>query len=146
MVSFHLRDRFSKTTLIQEWVERTYECLKAAYDAGINFFDTAEGYEGGKSETIMGKAIKRFGWKQQDLVISTKVSSAPKTHLLGISHEEFKANAGNRSIGARQTAAVKKHSTTRVCPASTSLKASIFPFSVYNFHMSMSCTLTGPTD
>lgn len=48
--------------------------MKAAYDAGINFFDTAEGYEGGASEIIMGKAIKKFGWKQQDLVISTKVT------------------------------------------------------------------------
>jgi aryl-alcohol dehydrogenase-like predicted oxidoreductase len=47
--------------------------MKAAYDVGINFFDTAEGYEGGKSEIIMGQAIKKFGWKQQDLVISTKV-------------------------------------------------------------------------
>lgn len=47
--------------------------MKAAYDAGINFFDTAEGYEGGASEVIMGKCIKHYGWKQQDLVISTKV-------------------------------------------------------------------------
>jgi aryl-alcohol dehydrogenase-like predicted oxidoreductase len=47
--------------------------MKAAYDAGVNFFDTAEGYAGGQSEIIMGKAIKKFGWKQQDLVISTKV-------------------------------------------------------------------------
>ncbi|KKA24422.1 Aldo/keto reductase [Rasamsonia emersonii CBS 393.64] len=47
--------------------ERTYACMKAAYDAGINFFDTAEGYEGGASEIVMGKAIKKFGWKQQDL-------------------------------------------------------------------------------
>lgn len=47
--------------------------MKAAYDVGVNFFDTAEGYEAGKSEIIMGQAIKKFGWKQQDLVISTKV-------------------------------------------------------------------------
>lgn len=47
--------------------------MKAAYDAGINFFDTAEGYAGGQSEIVMGKAIKHFGWKQRDLVISTKV-------------------------------------------------------------------------
>lgn len=49
------------------------DCLSAAYDAGVNFFDTAEGYAGGQSEIIMGKAIKHFGWKQRDLVISTKV-------------------------------------------------------------------------
>ncbi|KAH8701951.1 putative aldo/keto reductase [Talaromyces proteolyticus] len=53
--------------------EKTFSCMKAAYDVGINFFDTAEGYEGGKSEIIMGRAIKKFGWKQQDLVISTKI-------------------------------------------------------------------------
>lgn len=47
--------------------------MKAAYDAGINFFDTAEGYAGGQSEIVMGKAIKKFGWNQRDLVISTKV-------------------------------------------------------------------------
>lgn len=49
--------------------------MKAAYDAGVNFFDTAEGYAGGQSEIVMGKAIKKYGWKQQDLVISTKVCS-----------------------------------------------------------------------
>lgn len=49
--------------------------MKAAYDAGINFFDTAEQYSGGQSEIVLGEAIKKFGWKQNDLVISTKVHS-----------------------------------------------------------------------
>ena len=35
--------------------------MKAAYDAGINFFDCAEGYAGGESENVMGEAIKKFG-------------------------------------------------------------------------------------
>lgn len=83
IIAFHIPNTFLRTILTGKWVDRTYECLKVAYDAGINFFDTAEGYEGGKSETIMGKAIKRFGWKQQDLVISTKVSSALKIRLAG---------------------------------------------------------------
>lgn len=48
--------------------------MKAAYDAGINFFDCAEAYAGGKSETVMGEAIKKFGWKRNDLVISTKIN------------------------------------------------------------------------
>lgn len=48
--------------------------MKAAYDAGINFFDCAEGYAGGESERVMGEAIKKFGWKRNDIVISTKVS------------------------------------------------------------------------
>jgi aryl-alcohol dehydrogenase-like predicted oxidoreductase len=54
--------------------ESTFACMKAAYDIGINFFDCAEGYAGGESEKAMGAAIKKFGWKRNDLVISTKAS------------------------------------------------------------------------
>jgi voltage-dependent potassium channel beta subunit len=50
-----------------------YECMTAAYDAGVNFFDNAEAYAGGNAETVMGKVIKRAGWKRSDLVISTKI-------------------------------------------------------------------------
>lgn len=50
-----------------------YEMMKAAYDAGVNFFDNAEVYAKGVSETIMGKVLKRAGWKRSDLVISTKL-------------------------------------------------------------------------
>ncbi|KAF3940807.1 hypothetical protein ABW19_dt0201346 [Dactylella cylindrospora] len=53
--------------------EKTFACMKAAYDCGINFFDCAEGYAGGESERVMGEAIKKFGWKRNDLVISTKI-------------------------------------------------------------------------
>jgi len=53
--------------------ENTFSCMKAAYDVGINFFDCAEGYAGGESEKVMGQAIKRFGWKRNDIVVSTKI-------------------------------------------------------------------------
>lgn len=43
------------------YTENTFACMKAAYDAGVNFFDCAEGYSGGESEKIMGEAIKKFG-------------------------------------------------------------------------------------
>jgi voltage-dependent potassium channel beta subunit len=48
------------------------ECLAAAYDAGINFFDNAEVYAGGRSETIMGEAIAQLGWPRHTYVVSTK--------------------------------------------------------------------------
>lgn len=48
--------------------------MKTAYDYGVNFFDCAEEYSRGESEVAMGEAIKKFGWKRNDLVISTKVS------------------------------------------------------------------------
>jgi voltage-dependent potassium channel beta subunit len=47
--------------------------MKTALDAGVNFFDNAEAYAGGDSETIMGKVIQRGGWKRADLVVSTKI-------------------------------------------------------------------------
>lgn len=36
--------------------------MKAAFDAGINFFDCAEAYAGGESSKVMGEAIKHFGY------------------------------------------------------------------------------------
>jgi len=54
--------------------ENTFACMKAAYDVGINFFDCAEGYAGGESERVMGECIKKFGWKRNDIVVSTKIN------------------------------------------------------------------------
>jgi len=48
-------------------------CMKAAYDFGVNFFDCAEAYAAGKAETVMGKIIRKMGWKRADLVLSTKI-------------------------------------------------------------------------
>ena len=53
-------------------VSKAAECLQAAYDAGVNFFDNAEVYSGGQSETIMGKAIAELGWPRHSYVLSTK--------------------------------------------------------------------------
>jgi voltage-dependent potassium channel beta subunit len=49
------------------------ECLQAAHEAGVNFFDNAEVYSGGESETIMGQAIADLGWQRHEYVISTKL-------------------------------------------------------------------------
>ncbi len=49
------------------------ECMKTAYDAGVNFFDNAEVYAHGNAEQVMGAVIKKVGWKRSDLVISTKI-------------------------------------------------------------------------
>jgi voltage-dependent potassium channel beta subunit len=47
--------------------------LTAAYDAGINFFDNAEGYEQGRSELVMGQAIAELGWSRDSFIVSSKV-------------------------------------------------------------------------
>ena len=49
------------------------ECMAAAYDAGVNFFDNAEVYARGESERIMGVALKELGWRRSSYVVSTKL-------------------------------------------------------------------------
>jgi voltage-dependent potassium channel beta subunit len=48
------------------------ESLAAAYDAGINFFDNAEAYAAGESESIMGRALKELAYPRANYVVSTK--------------------------------------------------------------------------
>jgi voltage-dependent potassium channel beta subunit len=53
-------------------VGRARDCLAAAYDAGVNFFDNAEAYAGGESERIMGQAIAGLGWPRGSYIVSSK--------------------------------------------------------------------------
>lgn len=57
----------------QVGLDIAYECMKAAYEAGVNFFDNAEVYANGNAEIVMGEVIRKIGWKRSDLVISTKL-------------------------------------------------------------------------
>lgn len=49
------------------------ELMGVAYDAGVNFFDNAEGYAEGKSEEVMGKILKSRKWERESFVVSSKV-------------------------------------------------------------------------
>jgi len=53
-------------------VSRARDCLAAAYEAGVNFFDNAEAYAGGESERIMGRAIAELGWARHTFLVSSK--------------------------------------------------------------------------
>jgi voltage-dependent potassium channel beta subunit len=48
------------------------ECMAAAWDRGVNFFDNAEVYAAGKSEEIMGEALAKSGWPRVRYIVSTK--------------------------------------------------------------------------
>ena len=50
-------------------VTDTIRVIHHAFDAGINFVDSADGYSAGKSEVIVGKALKR---RRDDVVLATK--------------------------------------------------------------------------
>jgi voltage-dependent potassium channel beta subunit len=49
------------------------DCMAAAYDAGVNFFDNAEIYARGASETIMGETLAKLGWRRASYIVSTKL-------------------------------------------------------------------------
>ena len=48
------------------------ECMAAAWDRGVNFFDNAQVYAGGKSEEIMGEVLAKLAWPRVKYIVSTK--------------------------------------------------------------------------
>ncbi|CAG8717453.1 1095_t:CDS:2, partial [Acaulospora colombiana] len=83
-----------------------------AFDNGINYFDTAEVYAGGKSEIDMGNAIKKLGWKRSDFVISTKIfwgGKGPNDRGLSRKHIIEGLNASLKRLGLEYVDIVYAH-------------------------------------
>lgn len=53
------------------------DLMKTAYDRGVNFFDNAEAYAGGRAEEVMGRALKQFAWPRDTWCVSSKVFWGP---------------------------------------------------------------------
>jgi voltage-dependent potassium channel beta subunit len=47
--------------------------MQEAYDNGVNFFDNAEIYAEGRSEEVMGRMFRKFGWNRETYLVSSKV-------------------------------------------------------------------------
>ena len=54
-------------------VDDAAACMRAAFEGGVNFFDNAEAYAGGESESIMGEVFAREGWPRDEWIVSSKV-------------------------------------------------------------------------
>jgi len=72
VLSFGSWVTFANTDQI-ETAAQAAECLAIAKDAGVNFFDNAEGYAAGESERVMGAAFRELGWARHEYVVSTKL-------------------------------------------------------------------------
>jgi voltage-dependent potassium channel beta subunit len=69
-------------------LERAKECMRIAYEQGVNFFDNAEAYGDGQAEIIMGKILREF--PRDELVISTKIFwGGQKPNQTGLSRKHI---------------------------------------------------------
>jgi aryl-alcohol dehydrogenase (NADP+) len=71
--------------------EPSFAIIRKALDAGINFFDTANVYSNGESEQILGRALKAYCVKREDVVIATKVYNpmGPGPNQRGLSRKHI---------------------------------------------------------
>ena len=66
------------------------ELMEYAYNNGINFFDNAEVYANGNSEIIMGKILKKTGWRRDTYILSSKVFwGGKKPTQIGLSRKHI---------------------------------------------------------
>jgi len=82
--------------------ELTNTMVKAAWDAGINFFDTAEGYDNGLGEKQLGNALKALNVPRDNLVVTTKL-------FHGYTLPTMKAGNVEMKINENQKGTSKKH-------------------------------------
>lgn len=78
--------------------EHSREIIKKALDLGINFFDTAIGYQNGTSEQYLGRALKDFA-KREEVVVATKFLPRTQEEIdKGISGQEHVQMMLNKSL------------------------------------------------
>src|SRR5215469_13205453 len=90
----------------RDWVldeEASRPFIKSALEAGVNFFDTADVYSLGASEEVLGRALKDFHPKREQLVVATKVFSpmgkTPNEAGLSRKHIMHAIDASLRRLG-----------------------------------------------
>jgi len=93
-------------------------------EAGVNFFDTANVYTGGQSETILGRVMKD---KREDLVIATKVfnQQGPGPNDMGLSRKHIMqaCEASLRRLGTDYIDLYQVHADDRETPLEETLRA-----------------------
>ncbi len=78
--------------------EHSREIIKRALELGVNFFDTAIGYQSGTSEQYVGRAVRDFA-KREDVVIATKFLPRTQDEIeAGISGQQHIERMLNKSL------------------------------------------------
>jgi aryl-alcohol dehydrogenase-like predicted oxidoreductase len=108
-------------------VEDAKAQIKAAFDAGVNFLDTANVYSEGESEKLVGQALAALGLPREDLVIATKVrvrmGTQPNRVGLTKVHIMNEAHTSLRRLGIDHIDLYQIHGVDQVTPLDETLRA-----------------------
>lgn len=103
------------------------EIIKTSFDAGINFFDTADVYSEGESECVLGQALKNLNIARKDVVIATKVYGrvGPGYNDIGASRKHIMeaADASLRRLNTDYIDLYQIHGNDPITPIDETLRA-----------------------
>jgi aryl-alcohol dehydrogenase-like predicted oxidoreductase len=101
--------------------------IQAAFEAGVNFIDTANVYSEGMSESIVGEALAKLGLPREDLVVATKVrvrmGSTPNRVGLTRVHIMNELHASLRRLQLEHVDLYQIHGVDQVTPLDETLRA-----------------------
>jgi aryl-alcohol dehydrogenase-like predicted oxidoreductase len=98
-----------------------FAIMDAALDAGINFFDTANGYGGGETEKIVGRWFAQGGRRREKVVLATKVFGSvagewPNDSKLSARHIRDACERSLRSLQTDHIDLYQMHHVDRATP------------------------------
>jgi len=101
--------------------------IKSAFDAGVNFIDTADVYSEGESERLVGEALAKLGLPCEDLVIATKVRvrMGPTPNRVGLTrvHIMNEIHASLKRLQLDHVDLYQIHGVDQVTPMEETLRA-----------------------
>ncbi|MBD2249639.1 aldo/keto reductase family protein, partial [Nostoc sp. FACHB-888] len=101
------------------------QCIKQAYDLGINFFDTANVYAEGEAEKIVGKVLRQY--PRESYVLATKVyfpmGNGPNDHGLSRKHILEQCDASLKRLGLDYIDLYQAHRYDSTVPLAETLMA-----------------------
>lgn len=133
------------TNYYEEDNEGWLKSAKAAYEAGVNYFDSAEIYGMGDGDRLLGRAIKEFGWERKSLVIAVKLlysGPGPNDSFMSRKHIIEGCKASLERIGIEYCDLVFSHRPDYVTPLEETCRA--FSWLIDKGYANYWCTSTWP--
>jgi len=114
----------------RDWVldeKASMPFFRRAFEAGINFYDSADVYSLGASETVLGKAIRKYGGSRDQVVVATKaynpMSEDPNDRGLSRKHLMRAVDVSLRRLGTDYIDLYQIHRHDRATPIEETMEA-----------------------